>query len=412
MLAQDFIDKGYKVVKFGEHADVCVVNTCTVTGKTDYQCRQALRKAAKTVPGALIVAVGCYSQLFSEDLANIQGVDLVLGSNNKFDLLQRIEEIADQKSTAVFVNHNQEKFVAPNSGQFVERTRAFLKIQDGCNSFCTYCAVPLARGPSRSASIKDVVNRAQLLVDQGYKEIVLTGVHIGRFGEGNENSTNLSNLLRNLEKVKGLQRIRLSSLDPQEVTDELIEVAASSSKICHHFHIPLQSGDNEILRSMKRGYTTSEFSALIEKLDKTIPNAGFGTDIIVGFPGETPAQFRNTFDIVRNLPFSNLHVFKYSRRPNTEAAKLYDNVTNPEKKDRSQKLREVGQIKKNEFYKRQIGHKLRVLFENRHNGFMTGWADNYIRVAVPFKKVHANELYTVRINRAKENLAIGSIIAK
>lgn len=413
MLAEDFVRHGYKVVQFGEPADVCVVNTCTVTAKSDYQCRQALRRAVREVPNAVIVAVGCYSQLQPEVLADIPGVDLVLGSNNKFELAQRIKDMGHVKSSAVFVNQHaqQELFVAPNPGHYIGRTRAFLKIQDGCNSFCTYCAVPSARGPSRSASISNVLNRAQNLVKRDYKEIVLTGVHVGRFGKGSKSPTNLADLLSHLVKIDGLERIRISSLEPQELTEELLDIISSSNKICHHFHIPLQSGDDNILNKMGRGYTTSEYSDIVEKVATALPNAGLGTDVIVGFPGETAEQFQNTLELIQNMPFSYLHVFKYSSRPNTVATKLPDNVPIAEKNSRSQQLRELGHIKKNEFYCRQIGKRLRVLFERKQNSYMTGWADNYSRVAVIHGDVHANELGMVHIEQAKESLVIGTLVS-
>jgi len=410
MLAEDFIRNGYDIVKFGEQADICVINTCTVTAKSDTQCRQAIRRAVKSAPEAVVVAVGCYSQLESELISKIPGVDLVLGTHNKFDLLQRIEEIRNEKNPQIFIrNHLQkEEYTALNSGEYVGRTRAFLKIQDGCDSYCSYCIVPYARGPCRSASLVDVMHRTRQLIEKGYKEIVLTGVHIGKFGQDRESS--LTDLLIKLETIDGVERIRLSSLDPQEITDELVEIIASSKKICQHLHIPLQSGDDDILHAMGRGYTTSDYVNLVEKVVLALPNVGLGTDIIVGFPGETAAQFQHTVELIRNLPLSYLHVFKYSQRPNTAAAKLPDNVSGIEKSNRSQQLRELGQLKKNEFYARQLGTKHRVLFERKQNGYMTGWSDNYLRVAVSHQ-IKENEMGMVHIDRTNGRLAIGTLVS-
>jgi threonylcarbamoyladenosine tRNA methylthiotransferase MtaB len=413
MMAEDFVRNGYEIVRFKERADGYVVNTCTVTAKSDYQCRQALRRAINATSDAIVVAVGCYSQIKPKELSDIRGVDLVLGSNNKFEIVQHVNELVDSQASRVLIepHRHHESFTAPNPGQFLGRTRAFLKIQDGCNAGCTYCAVPLARGPSRSAYVEDVVNRAQQLVQRGFKEIVLTGVHVGRFEEGSDNSANLVALLQLLENTDGLARIRISSLDPHEITEELIDVIASSDKICHHLHIPLQSGNDDILRVMGRGYTVSEYSSIIERIFKVLPNVGMGTDVIVGFPGETLDQFQNTLFLIRNIPISYLHVFKYSRRPGTAAAKLSDNIPSAEKNNRSQQLRELGQFKKQEFYKRQLGKQLRVLFERPQNGYMTGWSDNYSRVAVSLNEVTQNELGIVRINQIKNNLALGTLIS-
>lgn len=408
-LAEQFSRLGYEVIPFGEPADVCVINTCTVTGKSDYRCRQMIRQAKKISPGARIAVVGCYAQLSPEKIQAIDGVDFILGSDRKFELADLIEDrlagappIGRQSTNDAFVN--------PVPGNFWDHTRAFLKIQDGCDSSCAYCTVPLARGRSRSDSLEHVVQLARELVSRGHREIVLTGVHIGRYGKDLQPPQKLLALLRRLASIDRLPRIRLSSLEPLEVDDELIQWVASSPQVCHHFHIPLQSGDDEILSRMRRNYSTVEYRKVIDSLNHTLPNCGLGTDIIVGFPGETEAHFQNTYRLVEQLPFTYLHIFSFSPRPGTQAARLRQQVDPTTVKLRRDRLRQLSRSKKLHFHQLQLGKTLRVLWETTTpDGWMVGLADNYVRVRAPLRRELLKSLTLVHIKQAEQEFIIGDI---
>ena len=357
-LEEDFRRHGYYIVPFGTPSDVCVINTCTVTARSDYRCRQSIRRAIKTAPDAIVAVVGCYAQTDVETIQTIPGVDIVLGSDRKFDLLNYLENgnfTCEQGENITFRESTP--------GLAENRTRAFLKIQDGCDSFCSYCIVPYARGRSRSASPDYLLNRMNEVVEKGYQEVVLTGVHIGKYGRDLQPALSLLQLLTLLLERTEVERIRLSSLEPQELSDELIELIQSSPRICNHFHIPLQSGSNPILRAMKRHYTRDRFATLIEKIIARIPDAGIGTDVIVGFPGESDDDFQASYDLITELPFSYLHVFNYSARQGTAAESLPDKVDDDVKKQRSHQLIKLGQSKKQQFMLSQLNKTRAVLFE-------------------------------------------------
>lgn len=408
-LAEQFSRLGYEVIPFGEPADVCVINTCTVTGKSDYRCRQMIRQAKKISPAARIAVVGCYAQLSPEKIHAINGVDFILGSDRKFELADLIEDRL-AGAPPVWRQSTHDAFVNPVPGNFWDHTRAFLKIQDGCDSSCAYCTVPLARGRSRSDSPEHVVQLARELVSRGHREIVLTGVHIGRYGKDLQPQQNLLALLRQLASIDPLPRIRLSSLEPLEVDDELIQWVASSPQVCHHFHIPLQSGDDEILSRMHRNYSTVEYRKVIDSLNHTLPNCGLGTDIIVGFPGETEAHFQNTYRLVEQLPFTYLHIFSFSPRPGTRAARLREQVDPTAVKLRRDRLRQLGRSKKLHFHQLQLGKTLRVLWETTTpDGWMVGLADNYVRVRAPLRQELLKSLTMVDIKQAEQDFVTGEI---
>lgn len=410
ILAEQFEQAGYRIVPFGEPVDICVINTCTVTSKTDYQCRQIIRRAKHQSPQARIAVVGCFAQLAPEKLQGIDGVDFVLGSDVKFELVELLNQQLDLSKPYHAISKN-ERFIKPSPGKFFNHTRAFLKIQDGCDSRCSYCTVPLARGKSRSDELQKVIESAQALVNHGHLEIVLTGVHIGRYGKDLIPPINLLHLLQQLERIEGLKRIRLSSLEPREIDDALIEWIGRSEKICHHFHIPLQSADDDVLSNMNRDYTSQDYERLIERIVKQFPDCGLGTDVIVGFPGETEQQFQNTYRFIERLPFTYLHVFSYSARPGTQAAQLKSQIDPRLVKQRSESLRQLGKIKKQKFLEGLIGKKLRVLWETKNKGeWMFGWTDNYARVATPIQTEFFNQLSEVEVVQAEANWVVGRLL--
>ncbi len=411
VLADQFNQQGYEILPFGEPVDICVINTCTVTEKTDYRCRQMIRRAKKINPEAQIAVVGCYAQLASEKIKEIDGVNYILGSDSKFGLLDRLNEQSNPAAPIIEYSGNK-KFKNPQPGNFWNHTRAFAKIQDGCNNFCSYCAVPLARGKSRSDSIEHVVKTVSELVERGHKEIVLTGVHIGMYGRDLKPAKTLRGVLENIEKIPGVERIRLSSLEPTEIENDLLDWIACSTKTCHHFHIPLQNGDEEILKRMKRNYHVEYFEKIISNIKSRLPNCGLGTDVIVGFPGETNLNFQNTVKLIESLPFSYLHVFSYSKRPGTQAVEYQDHVNPKVIQERSEILRGVAKKKKRDFYQTQIKGNLRVLWEERDKGdYMYGWADNYVRVRAPLQKELLNRISQVQIVHTEAEYVEGHLLS-
>jgi threonylcarbamoyladenosine tRNA methylthiotransferase MtaB len=393
-LAKLFRDHGYEVVSFNESADVYVVNTCTVTHIADRKSRQMLRRAASSNPSAIIAAVGCYSQVAAEKVLAVPGVNIVIGTQERARLVELVEEVArrkqagekDPKISIVCPLEEQpvfEELPLPCSG---ERSRAFLKIEDGCEQFCSYCIIPYARGKVRSLRPELVKERFQQLLAAGYREIVLTGIHTSAYGKDLPGGINLVGLVKQLVQIPGEFRIRLSSLEPAEVTQELLEIVASSPRLCRHLHLPLQSGDDEILRLMHRPYTTKDYRRLFEKVWEMIPGVAVTTDVMVGFPGETGKHFENTYNFIASLPFRGLHVFKYSPRPGTIASQLPGRVSPEEKEERSKRLRNLAATLEREFARRFLGEQLVVLVERRLPeavGYWEGFSDNYLRVLFP-----------------------------
>jgi len=410
-IAHEFYLNGYEIIPFGEETDVCVVNTCTVTGRTDAKCRQAIRKAHKNSPNAIIAVVGCYAQMDPDSLYTLPGVKIVLGGDKKFELFQRIEAYFRLKQPMVSQSQNN-TFIGAHPGSQLIHTRAFLKIQDGCNNFCSYCIVPYARGRSRSEPMEKVISDIDRLTDYGYNEIVLTGVHIGRYGQDLPNKTNIYELLLELQKREIGTRIRLSSLEPVEISDEMIKLIANSEIVCPHFHIPLQSGDDQVLASMNRHYTTEDFSTLIYKIRENMPTAAIGTDVIVGFPGETEHAFETTRALIEKLPLSYLHVFTYSRRRGTKAAEMKQQIPHVVKKQRSRMLIEMGTVKKNKFYQNSLGKTLKVLFETRNSGReMYGFSENYIKVRSNLNVNYFNKITPVEVIETNEYNVAGTILS-
>lgn len=378
--------RGMKLVPFEEEADCYIVNTCTVTGRTDYQSRQLIRRAIRRNPAAVVLVTGCYAQRAPEEIARIPGVRIVAGNAEKSRLSELIQELAEGKGPQVRVGdiRSEKRFSPLGAAAFPEHTRAFLKIQDGCNAFCSYCIVPQARGASRSLLPAEIEKGIASLAREGYREVVLTGIHLGVYGRDLTPTTDLTAMVRRIAEIQPVERLRLSSIEPREVTDELISLIGSSGVVCRHLHIPLQSGDDGILAAMNRDYDTSFFSDLVKTVHAAVPDIAVGIDVIAGFPGETETAFANTLRLVEGLPVAYLHVFPYSRRPGTPAAEMPDQVSETEKRRRAECLRRVGVAKRQAFAVRSIGTPLAVLIEGRKDkstGFSVGFSDNYIPIA-------------------------------
>lgn len=395
-------DLGVRVVRKGEKADICVVNTCSVTEVADKKCRQAIHRLVRNHPDAFVVVTGCYAQLKPEIVASIQGVDVVLGAEQKGDLLKYLGNLEKRdKGEAVVSSLKEIRSFSPSCSRG-DRTRYFLKVQDGCDYFCSYCTIPFARGRSRNGYIKDIVAQARQVAAEGGKEIVITGVNIGDFGKSTGES--FLDLIKELDKVEGIERYRISSIEPNLLTDEIIEFVAHSRSFMPHFHIPLQSGCDEVLKLMRRRYDTALFAYKIKKIKEIMPHAFIGVDVIVGTRGETDIFFESTYNFLKGLDISQLHVFSYSERPGTQALKIEHTVSPEEKHRRSQLLLDLSEEKTRAFYERHIGKNAMVLMERSKPGTpMHGFTDNYVRVELPRNERLDNRLLNVRMNGFNED---------
>jgi threonylcarbamoyladenosine tRNA methylthiotransferase MtaB len=395
-----FTDAGYAVVDFTDAADVYVINTCSVTEHADKKCRKVVKEALKYAPNAYITIVGCYAQLKPAEIASIEGVDMVLGAAEKFRIVEYISDLTKLPKAVVHqqniekVNHN---FIAAYS--IGDRTRTFLKVQDGCDYPCTYCTIPLARGGSRSDTIENVVNRAKQIAESGVKEIVLTGVNLGDFGIRNgQREDKFFDLVKALDEVEGIERIRISSIEPNLLSNEIISFVAGSKRFVPHFHIPLQSGSDKILGLMKRRYRRELYIERVATIKALIPDCCIGVDVIVGFPGETHEDFLDTYQFLNGLDISYLHVFTYSEREQTEAADMGGVVSGSARADRSKMLHILSDKKRRAFYSSQMGSIAEVLFEDdQKNGFMHGFTKNYVKVKAKYDPVMVNEIKTVKL---------------
>ncbi|MGO4878547.1 tRNA (N(6)-L-threonylcarbamoyladenosine(37)-C(2))-methylthiotransferase MtaB [Pedobacter psychrotolerans] len=395
-----FTDAGYAVVEFQDQADVYVINTCSVTEHADKKCRKVVKEALKYSPNAFITIVGCYAQLKPQEIAEIEGVDMVLGAAEKFRIVEYITDLTKQPKAVVHqqniekVNHN---FIASYS--IGDRTRTFLKVQDGCDYPCTYCTIPLARGASRSDTIENVVNRAKMIAESGVKEIVLTGVNLGDFGIRNgEREDKFFDLVKALDEVEGIERIRISSIEPNLLSNEIIEFVALSKRFVPHFHIPLQSGSDKILGLMRRRYRSDLYVERVAKIKEVMPHCCIGVDVIVGFPGETKDDFLDTYQFLNQLDISYLHVFTYSERELTVAAEMKGVVSGSERNERSKMLHILSDKKRRAFYQSQIGSNAEVLFEaDQKMGYMHGFTKNYVKVRAKYDPVMVNELKAVKL---------------
>jgi len=385
-------EQGYAVSSKDSDADIFIVNTCAVTENAEKKCRQYVHQIRKNYPQAKIVLVGCFSALKNAESIENE-VDLMLGSSDKMSVVQGINRLFDKEKSVIKTKNDGSFF---SSYSISERTRSFLKIQDGCDYFCTYCTVAHARGRSRSDSIENVVVNAQKIVENGVKEIVLAGVNIGDFRT--KKGENFFDLLQNITKVNNLKRLRISSIEPNLLSKEIIDFVADSAILLPHFHIPLQSGCNEILSKMKRRYPRELFAEKVNYIKEKMPHACIAADVIVGFPSETDSQFMETYHFIESLPVSMLHVFPYSKRPNTPAAAMPDHLTNTCKKERSKRLICLSEEKKKAFYQENSGNIFQVLIESKNeNGFLQGFTENYIRTKLPYNKQYINEILNVKL---------------
>lgn len=394
-------EAGVRTVRKGEKADICVVNTCSVTEVADKKCRQAIHRLVKQHPGAFVVVTGCYAQLKPDAVAKIEGVDVVLGAEQKKDLLQYLGDLRKHESGEVHTSALKDiRSFAPSCSRG-DRTRFFLKVQDGCDYYCSYCTIPFARGRSRNGRIADLVAQAREVAAEGGKEIVLTGVNIGDFGKSTGET--FFDLIRALDEVEGIERYRISSIEPNLLTDEIIDFVASSKRFMPHFHIPLQSGCDEVLKLMRRRYDTALFAHKIQRIKELMPDAFIGVDVIVGTRGETPEYFEQAYEFIRGLDITQLHVFSYSERPGTQALKIDYVVPAEEKHRRSQRLLALSDEKTKSFYMRYIGKEAKVLMEHSKPGTkMHGFTDNYIRVELENDDRLDNQIVDVRLGEFNE----------
>jgi threonylcarbamoyladenosine tRNA methylthiotransferase MtaB len=408
-MGKQFTTHGYTVVDMEEPADVVVINTCSVTAQADRECRHIVRKALRHSPDAFIAVVGCSAQLHAQQLADIHGVDLVVGSQDKFSLFRFVDQEKKKNHADILVSCiDDQRIGSASSAGFEDRTRAFLKVQDGCDFHCTYCTVPLARGGSRSVNLAEIVLQAREAVALGYKEIVLTGVNVGDYGR--KNGTTLLALLQQLVLIDGLVRIRISSIEPNLLTDELLDFWTTQDKVCNHWHIPLQSGSDSVLRAMKRRYSSGLYAERVAKIKSLIPNAGIGADVIVGFPGENDILFEETHKFLNDLPVSYFHIFTYSERPNTLAATLNGKNDSRVKMERSKILRQLGNQKRQKFYDTFVGKTVPVLLESAQpDGSISGLTEEYVRVVVKAPQRLTNTIVRVTMKEACTDKCIGTL---
>jgi len=410
-IANDLKKEGFHEVEFHEIADFYIINTCSVTENANKECRYLVRKALNINPKAKIIIIGCYAQLKPQEIAKIEGVDLIIGNNEKFKLKNYLKEIQQNKTPKIIQKSVEELVDFKSAFSFGSRTRSFLKIQDGCNYKCTFCTIPLARGKSRSSSVDDIVNQINQLQKENVQEIVLTGVNIGDFN--NEQGEKFIDLLKAIDKLENI-RVRISSIEPNLITNEIIDLVSKSNILVPHFHIPLQSGSDNILKLMKRRYLTSYYKSIIQKINKKIPNVCIGVDVIVGFPGESDEYFNETLSFLKSINISYLHVFTYSERENTEAIKMQNPVPLKTRKYRSKALRNLSEKKKLNFYTQNIGLVKNVLFENQiEDGYVFGFSENYIKIKSKYTSELKNSIKQVEINQIandKHTYAKGNLI--
>jgi threonylcarbamoyladenosine tRNA methylthiotransferase MtaB len=396
-IARQMKEDGYKVVEYKENADVYVINSCVVTGNAEKKCKAAIRQAKRRNPDARVAVIGCFSQMKEEEISMMEEVDLIIGNEEKFALKDYLKNESYTGACHSFVGDINKSDVFIPSWSGGDRTRSFLKIQDGCDYFCTYCTIPFARGRSRSASIADTMKTAKEVAATDMREIILTGVNIGDFGK--PHGEIFFDLLKELDNLDGIDRIRISSIEPELLTEEMIAFMTASDKFLHHFHIPLQSGSDKVLEAMKRKYRREVFAQRIKEIKVHMPHACIAADVIIGFPGETDEDFQDTYDFLESLDISYMHVFTYSERPGTKAALIPDKVNNKQKRERSRILHELSDRKKAVFYKENIGSTWPVLFESDNsNGFMHGFTGNYLKVKTAFREDFINEIIPVKLD--------------
>lgn len=406
-MAEQFIDNNYEIVNFEEFADVYIINTCTVTNMSDRKSRQIIRRAKQINPNSILVATGCYAQTAQEELEKITDIDLIVGNTEKKDIVKIVEEYRDNKNrerVKMSDINKQKEFVDFGSVTYTEKTRAVIKVQDGCNNFCSYCIIPYAKGRVRSRKLESVVKEITEIAAKGIKEVVITGIHVASYGIDFDNNTRLIDLLEAIQKIDGIERIRLGSLEPNIITEEFVNMLKKVTKMCDHFHLSLQSGCDETLKRMNRKYTTETFEKEVNLLRKTFPDVALTTDVIVGFPGETEEEFNETYKYLSKIRFTKLHVFKYSPRKGTVAAKMKNQIDSTVKEKRSHKLIELSNECEIEFLDRYVGKELKVLFEKQDGEYIKGHTTNYLVVKAKETELE-NQIKDVKIV-SRDNLEL------
>lgn len=406
-MAEQFIDNNYEIVNFEEFADVYIINTCTVTNMSDRKSRQIIRRAKQINPNSILVATGCYAQTAKEELEKITDIDLIVGNTEKKDIVKIVEEYRDNKNrerVKMSDINKQKEFVDFGSVTYTEKTRAVIKVQDGCNNFCSYCIIPYAKGRVRSRKLESVVKEITEIAAKGIKEVVITGIHVASYGIDFDNNTRLIDLLEAIQKIDGIKRIRLGSLEPNIITEEFVNRLKKVTKMCDHFHLSLQSGCDETLKRMNRKYTAETFGKEVNLLRKTFPDVALTTDVIVGFPGETEEEFNETYKYLSKIRFTKLHVFKYSPRKGTVAAKMKNQIDSTVKEKRSHKLIELSNECEIEFLDRYVGKELKVLFEKQDGEYIKGHTTNYLVVKAKETELE-NQIKDVKIV-SRDNLEL------
>lgn len=406
-MAEQFIDNNYEIVNFEEFADVYIINTCTVTNMSDRKSRQIIRRAKQINPNSILVATGCYAQTAKEELEKITDIDLIVGNTEKKDIVKIVEEYRDNKNrerVKMSDINKQKEFVDFGSVTYTEKTRAVIKVQDGCNNFCSYCIIPYAKGRVRSRKLENVVKEITEIAAKGIKEVVITGIHVASYGIDFDNNTRLIDLLEAIQKIDGIKRIRLGSLEPNIITEEFVNRLKKVTKMCDHFHLSLQSGCDETLKRMNRKYTAETFEKEVNLLRKTFPDVALTTDVIVGFPGETEKEFNETYKYLSKIRFTKLHVFKYSPRKGTVAAKMKNQIDSTVKEKRSHKLIELSNECEIEFLDRYVGKELKVLFEKQDGEYIKGHTTNYLVVKAKETELE-NQIKDVKIV-SRDNLEL------
>lgn len=414
-MSQEFIEAEYEVVDFNDIADIYIVNTCTVTNIADRKSRQMLRRVKDNNKDAILVASGCYAQVGKQELEKIEEIDLIIGNNEKKDIVRIIENYQSAKlqqlNNAIISDvMMQKEYVEFGTTTYTEKTRAVVKIQDGCDRFCSYCIIPYARGRVRSRKLENVINEVEQIVEKGIKEVVITGIHIASYGKDFKENIGLIDLLEKLNQIKGLQRIRLGSIEPTIITEGFVDRLSKLEKICDHFHLSLQSGCDETLKRMNRRYTTSEFEIVTELLRNKFPNASLTTDIIVGFPGETEVEFEQTYEFLNKIAFYKMHVFKYSQRKGTKAAVMPNQIDGSIKEQRSRRLIELSDKNEQKYNSSYIGKVVEVLFEEMDGEYYKGHTKNYMQVLAKGENLE-NKIVNVRVDETINNDLYGIIMA-
>lgn len=407
-MSQEFIAAGYKVVEFDDVADIYIVNTCTVTNIADRKSRQMLRRVKEVNPEAVLVATGCYAQVGKEELEKIEDIDLIIGNNEKKDIVEIVENYQNETNAIITDVMHQKEYVEFGTTTYTEKTRAVVKIQDGCDRFCSYCIIPYARGRVRSRKIENIVSEVGQIVDNGIQEVVITGIHIASYGKDFNYEITLIDLLEELNKIDGLKRIRLGSIEPTIITEEFVNRLSKLEKVCDHFHLSLQSGCDETLKRMNRRYTCEGFENGTMLLRKAFPNAALTTDVIVGFPGETDEEFNKTYEFLKRIAFYKMHVFKYSQRKGTKAAVMPNQIDGTIKDKRSKALLELSDENEKMYNSKYIGKTVEVLFEEKDGDFYKGHTTNYIEVFAKGENLE-NKLVSVAITESRKESLVGDV---